>query len=78
MTWKQLDERVSEWLFKFLTAPLLLIAPYLRTNYWLHGDLLTFKRPFRKPVSLSIDEFDEIGVETTDQRAHSLRMCSGF
>src|SRR5437899_2476601 len=67
MTRKQLDARLSGWLFKFLTAPLLLIAPYLRTNYWLHGDLFTFKRPFRKPVCLSIDEFDEIGVETTDE-----------
>ena len=67
MTRKQLDARLSGWLFKFLTAPLLLIAPYLRTNYWLHGDLFTFKRPFRKPVCLGIDEFDEIGVETTDE-----------
>jgi hypothetical protein len=67
MTWKQLDARLSEWLFNFFTAPLVLVAPCLRTNYWLHGDLITFKRPFRRAVSFRIDEFDEIGVETTDQ-----------
>lgn len=67
MTWKQLDARLSEWLFRFFTAPLLLAAPYLRTNYWLHGDIFTFKRPCRRPVSLRVDELDEIGVETTDQ-----------
>ena len=67
MIWKQLDARLSEWLFKVLSKPLLLVAPYFRTNYRLHGDTLTFKRPFSRPVSLRIDEFDEIGVETTDQ-----------
>ncbi len=63
MTWKQLDARFSEWFFK----PLGTVAPHLRTNYWLNGDTFTFKRPFSKPVSFKIDEFDEIGVETTDQ-----------
>src|SRR6266705_663441 len=67
MTWKQLDTRLSERLFKGFSMPLLMVAPYLRTNYWLHGDTFTFKRPFRRPVSMRIDEFDEIGVETTDQ-----------
>ena len=61
------DARLSEWLFKFFTTPLLSVAPSLRTNYWLRGDIFTFKQPFRKPVSLSLDEFDEIGVETTGQ-----------
>src|SRR5437867_13338002 len=67
MTWKQLDTRLSDWLFKGLSKPLLLVAPYLRTNYWLHGDAFTFKRAFRRPVSVRIEELDEIGVETTDQ-----------
>lgn len=67
MTWKQLDARLSQWLLKFLTVPLLRVVPCVRTNYWLQGDVLTFKRPFRNPISLRIDEFDEIGVETTDQ-----------
>jgi hypothetical protein len=67
MTWKQLDTRLSELLFKCLSKPLLLVAPYLRTNYWLRGDVFTFKRPFSRPVSVRIDELDEIGVETTDK-----------
>jgi len=64
MTSKQMEEWFSEWL---LFKPLGLIAPYLRTNYWLSGQAITIKRPFRKSVSVSIDELDEIGVETTDQ-----------
>jgi len=64
MTSKQMEEWFSEWL---LFKPLGLIAPYLRTNYWLNGQTITIKRPFRKSVSVSIDELDEIGVETTDQ-----------
>src|SRR5262245_17686214 len=63
MTWKQLNAR----LFKFFMTPLLLASPYFRTNYWLRGDNFTFKRPFSRPVSIALDEFDEIGVETTDQ-----------
>lgn len=66
MTWKQLDARLSRWLFKSFTAPLDLIASRVRRRYWLEGDIFTFKRPFCRPVSLRIDEFDEIGVETTD------------
>ena len=64
MTSKQMEEWFSEWL---LFKPLGLIAPYLRTNYWLNGQTITIKRPFRKSVSVGIDELDEIGVETTDQ-----------
>ena len=67
MTRKQIHARMSEWLFKFFMMPLLLVAPHFRTNYCLHGDIFTFKRPFRRSISLRIDEFDEIGVETTDQ-----------
>lgn len=67
MTWKQIDARLSGWLFKFFTTPLLLVAPHSRTNYWLRSDTFTFKRPFSRPISMRIDEFDEIGVETTDQ-----------
>jgi hypothetical protein len=44
-----------------------MVAPYLRTNYWLDGQIITVKRPFRRGVSVSIGELDEIGVETTDQ-----------
>jgi len=53
MTWKQLDAQLSKWLFEFVAAPLVLVAPYLRTNYWLHGDIFTFKKPLRGAVSLS-------------------------
>lgn len=67
MTWNQLDARVSEWLFRSLTKPLLIVAPCLRTNYWLDGQTLTVKRPFSRRVSVRLEEFDEIGVETTDQ-----------
>ena len=67
MTWKQIDKRLNELLFKCFSKPLLLIASRLRTNYWLRGNVLTFKRPFSKPISIRIDQFDEIGVETTDQ-----------
>jgi demethylmenaquinone methyltransferase/2-methoxy-6-polyprenyl-1,4-benzoquinol methylase len=67
MTWKQLDARLSEWLFKCLTKPFLIVAPYLRTNYWLDGQTLTVKQPFSRCVSVPIEDFDEIGVETTDQ-----------
>src|SRR5882672_1449118 len=67
MTWKQLDRRLSEWLFRTLLAPLALVAPYLRTNYWLDGWNIMVKRPFSRSVSMRIYDFDEIGVETTDQ-----------
>ncbi len=67
MTWKQLDRRISEWLFKMLLSPLALAAPYLRTNYWIEGRNIVFQRPFTRSVSIKIDDFDEIGVETTDQ-----------
>jgi hypothetical protein len=67
MTHKQIDEQLNQWLFNCIAKPLLVIAPYLRTNYLLTGDVFTYKRPFRRPVSVNIEEFDEIGVETTDQ-----------
>ncbi len=67
MTWKQLDARFSEWFFNWLLKPLAAVAPYLRTNYRLDGQIITVKRPFRKRVFVRLDELDEIGVETTDQ-----------
>jgi hypothetical protein len=67
MTWKQLDRQLSEGLFKTLLAPLGLVAPYLRTNYWLADRNIIVKRPFSRSVSMRLDDFDEIGVETTDQ-----------
>jgi hypothetical protein len=67
MTPKRLDVRLSWWLFKCLSKPLLLVAPFIRTNYLLQGDIFTFKRPFRSSVSLRIEDFDEIGAESTDQ-----------
>jgi hypothetical protein len=67
MTWKQLDRRLSEWLFKTLLAPLALVAPYLRTNYWVDGPNIVIKRPFCRSVATRIDDLDEIGIETTDQ-----------
>ena len=63
MTSKELEELFFKWLLK----PLGLVAPYLRTNYSFDGQVITVKRPFGKGVSVSIDELDEIGVETTDQ-----------
>ena len=63
MTWKQIDQRFSEWFFK----PLAMIAPYLRTNYWLVGPGILIKPPFKKAFMVRFDELDEIGVETTDQ-----------
>ena len=64
MTSKQLEKWFSEWL---LFRPLGIVAPYLRTNYSLDGQTITFKRPFGRSVSVRIDELDEIGIETTDQ-----------
>jgi hypothetical protein len=63
MTSKQIEARLFNWLLK----PVGMIAPYLRTNYWLDGKTLTVKRPFSKSASVKIDDLDEIGVETTDQ-----------
>lgn len=63
MTSRKLEARISEWLLK----PLAMIAPYLRTNYWVDGQTIIMKRPFSRPVSVKIDELDEIGVETTNQ-----------
>lgn len=63
MTSKQLEAQLFNWLLK----PMGIVAPYLRTNYWLDGNTLTVKRPFRKCVFVKIDDLDEIGVETTDQ-----------
>jgi hypothetical protein len=60
---KNLEDRISEWLLK----PFAIVAPYLRTNYWMDGQAIIMKRPFSRPFSVKIDEFDEIGVETTDQ-----------
>jgi hypothetical protein len=67
MTRKPINGRLHEWLLKCISIPLLVIAPYLRANYLLKGDIFTYKRLFRQSVSVRIDEFDEIGVETTDQ-----------
>ena len=64
MTAKQFEERLTQWL---LFKPIGLIAPYLRTNYSLNGQTIAIKRPFRKPVSVRIDDLDEIAVETTDE-----------
>ena len=44
-----------------------LAAFFCRTNYWLDGQTIIVKRPFRRSISVRIDELDEIGVETTDQ-----------
>jgi hypothetical protein len=63
MASKKLEVRIFEWLLK----PLVIVAPYLRTNYWLDDQTIIIKRPFSRPVSVRIDELDEIGVETTDQ-----------
>jgi hypothetical protein len=67
MTYKQLDARLNEWLFKLFATPILIFAPYFRTNYWLDGRDIFVKHPFRKSISVRIEELDEIGVETTDQ-----------
>jgi hypothetical protein len=64
VTAKQFEDTLTRWL---LFKPIGLIAPYLRTNYWLNGQTMTMKRPFSRPLSIRIDELDEIGVETTDQ-----------
>ncbi|MGB7748173.1 MAG: hypothetical protein WBN75_12900 [Verrucomicrobiia bacterium] len=63
MTWKQLDARFSEWFLK----PLVMVAHSFRTNCWLDGQTITVKRPFSRPISVRLEEIDEIGVETTDQ-----------
>ncbi len=64
MTWKQFDRQLTEALF----APLAILASWIpRTEYRLAVRNLTIKRPFRKPLTISLDELDEIGVETTDQ-----------
>ncbi len=67
MTWKEIDKRLSEWFFKWLLKPLVMVAPYVRTNYCLDGQTIMVKRPFSRRVSMRIEELDEIGVETTDQ-----------
>src|SRR5580700_5388174 len=67
MTRSQLNRRLSEGLFKMLLAPLGLVAACLRTNYWLDGRNIIVNRPFSRGVSVRLDDFDEIGVETTDQ-----------
>ncbi len=63
MTSKQMEPGLLDWLLK----PLGMIARSFRTNYWLDGQTLTVKRPFTRPFSVRLEEFDEIGVETTDQ-----------
>src|SRR4051812_19960046 len=67
MTWKQLDARISEWFSQALLQPVILLGPYLRTNYWLQGRTIIIKRPFTSSVAIRIDDLDEIGIETTDQ-----------
>ena len=64
MTWKQLDQRFIEWFFK----PVAMVAPYLRTNYGLVGEAIWIKRPFKKAFAVQLDELDEIGIETTEDR----------
>lgn len=63
MKLKRIEARIIEWLLK----PLAVLAPRLRTNYWLAGQTLFIKRPLMRPMSVRIEELDEIGVETTDQ-----------
>jgi hypothetical protein len=60
---KKLEAEFGKWFLK----PLAIVAPYLRTNYWLDGQEIIMKSPFSRPVSVKINELDEIGVETTDQ-----------
>jgi hypothetical protein len=60
---EQLEARLFDWLLK----PLGMVALFFRTNYWLEEQTITAKRPFRRSVSVRMDELDEIGVETTAQ-----------
>ena len=50
-----------------LLFPVAIVAPYLRTNYFLDGRTITVKRPFRQAFSVGIEDLEEIGVETTGQ-----------
>ena len=63
MTSKQLEAR----LFDLLLKPLAVFARIFRSDYSFDGEALVVKRPFNKPVPILIDEFDEIGIETTSQ-----------
>jgi len=60
MTSKQIEARVSEWL---LFKPLGIVAPFFRTNYSLDGQTITVKRPFRRIISVRLDELDEVSVQ---------------
>src|SRR6266545_7857930 len=62
-----LIDRIAWRLFNWLLMPVGMVAACLRTDYWLDGRTLLVTRPFRRRVSVRIDELDEIGVETTDQ-----------
>jgi len=64
ITSKQLDAWLTEWL---LFRPLGVLTSSFRTDYSLRGRTLTVKCPFRDRLTVRIDEFDEIGIETTDQ-----------
>jgi len=67
VSWKELDRQVSNWCFKWAVKPLVVVAPYLRTSYWLDDQTLAVKHPFSRSFSIKLDELDEIGVETTGQ-----------
>jgi hypothetical protein len=66
VSWKELDRQVSNWCFKWAVKPLVVVAPYLRTNYRLDDQTLAVKHPFSRSFSIKLDEPDEIGAETTD------------
>ncbi|MEY2430254.1 MAG: hypothetical protein QOJ40_3139 [Verrucomicrobiota bacterium] len=63
MKLKQLEQRLRD----CILFPVGLVAFYLRTNYFFDGQTITVKRPFGKPISVAIEDLDEIGIETTDQ-----------
>src|SRR5262249_3174983 len=63
----QIDTRLNAWIMDSLLKPVAAIAPYFRTNHFIEGQAICIKRAFRKTLRFSLDELDEIGVETTNQ-----------
>lgn len=57
----------SDWVFNILARPLLFFTRPLRADYRLDGHTLTVTRPFRRRMTLPLDDLDEIGLETTDE-----------